>query len=401
MIEFKKTGIAAAVAGALLATASLSSHAMVQLSTPGDVVLVPYVVCDMNSDVSKQRNTLVGLITFWKERLGLVYPDGAADQPYDVRTGLQWQGPYQPAPAVLANVVPGYNPSLPSRSKTAQRTLHWYFYDSISQHKLDGLISVTDNDFVRLDWCSLIRGAQAEEALNGVPGYMIVSGGDDRNFLEVPSFALYGHAYQIVGNWASQAFIPVVPDPYYTREVAPSTLAHANVVGYTYDNAPDIYRLVSGTDFTDPFITDNIRFRRDIYMRYFLDPALATENRMVFWFNDNEPVIRGTETAPRVGGETYDSEQNYKFSFTIGLPAELNIITSTPAKPAFPGMIHTETETGGATVVNTGIVRLGIPEIESTVPFTSSGVTFNMVGLGAGSNAAQLQTEMATEGEDF
>jgi len=53
--EFKKTGVAAALTGALLATASLSSHAMVQLSTPGDVVLVPYVVCDLNANISQQK----------------------------------------------------------------------------------------------------------------------------------------------------------------------------------------------------------------------------------------------------------------------------------------------------------------------------------------------------------
>jgi len=395
--EFKKTGVAAALTGALLATASLSSHAMVQLSTPGDVVLVPYVVCDLNANISQQKNTLIGLITFWKERLGLVYANGAADQPIDNLTGRKFEGPYQPAPAVLANLSPDGPALLPARGKTGTRLLHWYFYDKLSVHQLDGVIPVTDNDFVRIDWCSVIQST-GQQALSGVEGYMILSGGDDRNLLEVPSFAVYGHAYQIVGNWASQAFIPVVPDPYYTLDDfdTPANGAEGNVVNR--NGYPAFRRLISGTDFTDPVIGGS-RFRRDIYMRYFLDPALATENKMVFWFNSNEPSIRGGDSKP-VAGETYNSEQVYMNSFSTVLPYELNIVVSTPTAPAFPGMIHTETDVLG-TVVNTGVIRFGVPEVESTVPFTSSGVTFNMLGLGAGDNATQLQTEMATEGEDF
>lgn len=66
--EFKKVGTAAAVASALLA--SSASYATVQLSEPGDVVLVPYVLCDPSASAG-QINTLVGLITFDKERIGL------------------------------------------------------------------------------------------------------------------------------------------------------------------------------------------------------------------------------------------------------------------------------------------------------------------------------------------
>jgi hypothetical protein len=155
--------------------------------------------------------------------------------------------------------------------------------------------------------------------------------------------------------------------------------------------------MVVGTDYTD-LDDDGITLQRDLFMRYFLDPALATENKMVFWFNTNQDVLRDS-----VPGEVYDSEQVYRASFSYPLPDELTVVRSTPADPAFPGMIHTETESYGskATVVNTGIVRFGIPEVYSTVSFTSSGVSFNMLGLGAGGNEAQLQTEMSTEGEDY
>ncbi|HUM92186.1 MAG TPA: hypothetical protein PLM32_12555, partial [Candidatus Competibacter sp.] len=106
-----------------------------------------------------------------------------------------------------------------------------------------------------------------------------------------------------------------------------------------------------------------------------------------------------------VPGETYDSEQNYLASFSVPLKNELNIILSTPAKPAFPGMLHQETETYGTkfTVINTGIVRFGVPEVQSAYPFTSSGVAFNLLGLAPDGDETktQLQTEMATEGEDY
>ena len=71
--EFKKIGAAAAVAGALLASGS--SYATVQLGEPGDTVLVPHVICDPAAP-GGQLNTLIGLITFDKARIGLQGPDG-------------------------------------------------------------------------------------------------------------------------------------------------------------------------------------------------------------------------------------------------------------------------------------------------------------------------------------
>lgn len=420
--EFKKIGAAAAVAGALLA--SSSSYAVVQLGEPGDTVLVPHVVCDPAASAG-QVNTLIGMITFAKSRIGL-FSDGITPN----ADGIVYPEGYYPAPWNLAaftrgGVVPATpgKASLPVR-KTAKappydRTIHWWFYDVQSVHKLDGVIPATDNDFVRFDWCSIIRET-GQTALNGVPGYMIFASDEvDRNKRAVPSFALYGHAYLIQGNWASQAFIPVLSNPIWSLDANRALLAY-NVTeraGY-----PAFARLVTGNDFTQLTGTaPNVQ--RDIYMRYFLDPALATENRMVFWFNFNAgsydavgaaalgyPNTAGVIRSPSVAGETYDSEQVYRNSFSITLPYELNILVSRPSAPLFPGMIHTETEAySGATVVNTGVLRFGVPQAvalanattNSGVPFVSSGVSFNMLGLGASGNAAQLQTEMATLGPAY
>jgi hypothetical protein len=424
--EFKKVGAAAAVAGALLASGS--SFANVQLSVPGDVVLVPYVICD---PANENQNTLVGLITFDKGRIGLR------------AGGINYSAPWVLATAEVDLPTPG-TPSLPIRVTGPQagaydNAIHWYFYDVRSNHLLNGVIPVTDNDFVRFDWCNTIRET-GQTTLNGVNGYLVfttdeVDRADNLAAVEsVPSYALYGHAYQIQGNWESQAFIPIVANPLHSYlnvnpvtgvpQPAGNPARIANVV--KRDGYPAFARLLSGSNFAAR--AANAALRRDVYMRYFLDPALATENRMVFWFNNNSGSFSAASLGYTAGngypgvvslvqnrnaaGETYDSEQVYRNSFSRNLPDELNIIRSTPTAPAFPGMIHSSVEAySGVTVVNTGIVRFGIPEAvltansagteRSTTPFVSSGVSFNLLGLGAGSAAAQLQTEMATVGPAY
>jgi hypothetical protein len=385
--------------------------------------LVPHVVCDPAAP-GGQLNTLIGLITFDKARIGLQGPDGG----------------YAPAPWSLATItVGGESISTPGSAQLPIRhtapppynkTIHWWFYNAQSRHLLNGVIPATDNDFVRFDWCTTIRQT-GQTTLNGVPGYIIfasdeVDRGDLVRDAVVPSIALYGHAYMIRGNWESQAFIPVLPNPMYALNRDGSVFVK-NVT--KREGYPAFTRLVSGIDFTQT-VGPAPTLQRDVYMRYFLDPALATENRMVFWFNFNagaydSPARAGAlgylNTAslvrgPDAAGETYDSEQVYRNSFSVPLPDELNILVSYPpgvlTGPKFPGMVHTETEAySGATVVNTGIVRFGIPEAvaiavnppdtNSGVPFVASGVSFNMLGLGAGVNAAQLQTEMSTQGPAY
>lgn len=423
---FKKTGIAAAVAGALMAVSggvqaqayrSLVENSII-LSAPDDVMVVPHVVCDPAA-TGGQINTLVGITTIFPDR-------GTGGRP-DRRT-----------------------------SKGATRIMHWRFYNARSEHRLDGIIPVSDNDFVRYDWCAeLAKSGQA--SLNGVPGYLIfhadsirfntvnnilvgesvvgTSGGmtmlaasNEANAYNrevysncadmgcplstweslnitiegkktsfdtsvlVPAAAnsanlafnrtmwLYGHSYLIQGNWGSQAFIPVVTAPIWDTVVRN---------GY-----PAIERLERGINYTTISVSP-VTLYQNIVMRYFLDPALSTGNAFVFWFNSNQDVVRSA-----VPIETFDSEQVYQFSFTIGLPNELNIIRSTPAAPAFPGMIHSGSDPRGP-VVNTGLVSFYVGQVSSTVPWTSSGIAFNLLSLGAGGNNAQIQTEMATGSYDL
>lgn len=391
--EFKKTGVAVALTGALLATASMTSQATVQLTSPGDALLVPYVLCD---PTASNTNTLVGLITFYKERLGLG----------NAYTGTT---PYLPAPSDAAGVTPYSSAVLPTRvttRPTTTRILHWYFYDSRSVHKLDGVIPVTDNDFVRFDWCTTIK-TLGFSTLYGTKGYLIFvdDSVDTTPLTGTPystSFALYGHSYQITGNWGSMAFIPVLANPLYSPADPSDDTTAATWNVWKQAGYPAFRRLVVGTDFTDYGVGDGVTRTRDIYTRYFLDPALATRNDLVFWFNNNQDVVRAA-----VPGENYDSEQVYRASFSVPLPNEVNVISLKPNDPAniIPGTSHSETESYDTaskfTVTNTGIFRFGVPQVESTVSWASSGVSFNLISLGAGENTSQVQTELTTEGSSY
>jgi hypothetical protein len=236
--------------------------------------------------------------------------------------------------------------------------------------------------------------ATGYNAIDPVTGLAVVPATPGYNFDQ--RIWLYGHSYLIQGDWASQAFIPILSAPIWDAVVRN---------GY-----PAIERLFRGIDYTNYYMSSPSTYQ-DIVMRYFLDPALSRGNSMVFWFNSNQGGVANNdltkcqEAVPgirnRVPLETFDSEQVYQFSYTTCLPNELNVITSTPTAPAFPGMIHTETEASGATVVNTGLVNMYVPQVNSTVEWLSSGVAFNLLALGAGANPSQIQTEMATASGDL
>jgi hypothetical protein len=412
----------------------------VSLGAPDDVMLVPHVICNTNA-TGGQVNTLVGINT--------IFPDRGRNSPARL-TG----------------------------SKGATRPVHWRFYDVRSNHRIDGIIRVSDNDFYRFDWCDQVR-LSGQTILNNLPGYLLFhadnlrfntreniligesilatdplvrttapdpnqanretysdcavngcpvqvweslsvevddsfaralkkytfntsvlvnadAGGVNKSFQRL--VWLYGHSYLIQGNWASQAFIPVVTAPVWDTVIR--------------NGFPAIDRLERGINFTTQTMSPaSPVLYQDILVRYFLDPDLATGNRMVFWFNSNQDALRGPLAGggAQVPGEVFDSEQIFKFSFSTALNNELNIIgscaTSAPCAaraeggPAFPGMFNEATDDRGR-VVNTGLIHFYVPQVNSTVPYISSGLAFNLLELGAGGNDGQIQTEMATGSYD-
>ena len=146
MIEFKKTGIAAAVAGALLAISGVAQaavlsdgHNEVILSAPDDVMLVPLVLCNKQSTIEETVNTLVGLTTVFPNRHRITT---SADNRPERQSKKPTSG------AFVGKV-------------------HWRWYNTRSEHKLDGIVDVTDNDFVRFDWCSVLEKTGKLAEFNG------------------------------------------------------------------------------------------------------------------------------------------------------------------------------------------------------------------------------------------
>lgn len=336
MKQFKKLALVTAIAAFGAGNASALT-----LGDTGDSVLVPYVVCDQASSI----NTLVGLLTV------------AADREAQNRQ-----------PARLT-------------SKGATRLIHWRFYNERSEHLLDGVIPASDNDFVRVDWCAVVQSSGQVERFSGQNGYMIFH--DDSlyqgNAAPTARLKLSGHAYQVRGNWASQAFLPMVP----------ANRANDGT-GIGPDGYPRINNLNNGTSFDTATVNSNFR---QIALRYFLDPALSTGTDFVFWFN------RNNTNRARTPVEVFDSEQVYRFSDNAALGNELNIIRNTPTSVTFAGM------NGGfdGDATNTGLVHFYVPTTTLATPATpnyrASGLAFGMVRLGAGSNPDQVQTELALEGQ--
>ena len=373
-VKFKKLAVASAVAGALGFAGSASA---IQLGNTGSTLLVPHVICDTAS----QTNTLVGAVV-----TSLNGPAANAAGMPGVATG-----------AVSTTDAVGSPARNASKSSTSSR-LHWRFYNVNSQHVLDGTINVTANDFVRFDWCSTVAASGLPQ-LNGQPGYLVFHDDMWTNVQNDSGIQLQGHSYMITGNWASQAFIPVL------------TVAGADMGINPTDGYPRVNILRSGITFDSADAAEiggvAAGFRQ-VAMRYFLDPALSTGSDFVFWFNRN---ARGTGAdanydRTRTPVEVFDSEQVYKFSFNVDLSNELNIITNTPTSPSIPGM--TTGFDGDAT--NTGLVHFYVPTANLSAAATNygagdvnagwrhSGVAFGFVRLGAGANANQVQTELATEG---
>lgn len=393
-VKFKKLAVASAVAGAMGFAGSASA---ITLGDSGSVLLVPHVICD----TATQTNTLIGAIT----------------------SGVN--GPLPTAPvADVGGVMPttgfgvGTATARPARISAKQtganvQRVHWYFYDVNSNHVIDGTIAVTANDFVRFDWCGQLEEAGFVAELDGTPGYILMM--DDRfdNVRLDTGVQLQGHSYLITGNWASQAFIPVL------------TVNGANI-GAGVDGYPRVNALPNGISYETATSNDTIGNFRQVTMRYFLDPALSTGTDFVFWFNRN---ARGTAAdrnydRTRAAVEVFDSEQVFKNSSNANLGAELNIIRNTPTQSTFPGMrsgfdgdavntglvhFYVPTATLSAQLEPYGGAAAGNPPVQGAAGgvgtaygnganFRHSGVAFGFVRLGAGGNAQQVQTELASEG---
>lgn len=351
--EFKKIGVAAAVAGALAASGAVQA---LTLGEPGGALLVPHVVYNGKDNI----NTMVGITT----------GDFVPSDQYSTVLGLG------------------------KGCESGLKQLHWYFFSKKSVHLADGTIKVSCNDFARLDWGYIVTNPNRPfPSLNGVTGYLVISSNDARADGSSPpsNYSLYGSAYLIQGNWASEAFIPVLP-------LRDSEDPIRDEVQYAGNIPKQVNPKSAGMPLAD-HATKASRFS----LRYFLgDAGLEGSTRWVFWFPDNSGDVHGNGKINRaaVPVDIYDADE-VAISTTVALPDELNVIEASTVDGTFNDpAAHAIIEVTGMTPAkNTGFVLFQLADTSNTATgdqYSRAGVAFSLIGIG-GVNASQVQTDLAHE----
>jgi len=395
MTNFKKIGVAAAVAAALGASGAAQA---VQLGVPGEALLIPYVLADS----ANQVNSLIGVTV---TRLNGVDNAAAVTTLYSTLTPGAAGAPA--APEQHDGCVPVNN---------VKQRLHWYFFTNKSVHVADGGLNITCEDFVRFDWANQAKGALGLDGkpLDGQLGYIVIASEADRGLVggaAAPGkMALYGASYLIQGNWASEAYIPVVP-----LNAAEVTYGPGGGLAIPTQVNP----LAAGMPLAPFIAAPGPSTTASFSLRYFLDPALGGSTRFVLWFPDNVPgaadTVCTTSNAQRCGVpiEVYDADEGHR-SAGLNLPYELNVIDAATqvsyvsATPFGVGDGHDSTLIDAAPdpaqAVKTGFVRFDIsdgiwPVASGAIPalLDRAGIAFSLVGIGTDANKTQLQTELAHE----
>lgn len=339
LANFKKLGVAAAVAAAL--GASGAAHAITQ-GEPGDALLVPYAFTTGAGKI----NTMIGIIS--------ASPD-----------------------FVNVNQFPTLTAS--AKTGTGGGTVHWYFFDKDSSEVVNGTFKVTGEDFTPFDFGRIVQ-EQLPSALNK-PGYLVFAdGAADQN--TASSLILYAAAYQIRGNWATQTFIPVLPLIDDVDGTAGDEVTHTGSFVTNVNPVTAGMLLPSATTISN---------RSWFSLRYYLgdDPKGATE--FVLWFPDNSS---DRESQPIV---VYDGDEN-SFSAKTSIPYELNFLE---VKLGAAGNApHTGAVADG--LADTGFVLFSVADFSSASSAVTpgegsrAGVAFSLVAVD-GSASVQVQTELAQE----
>ena len=359
LANFKKIGVAAAVATAIGASGAAQA---ITLGEPGGALLVPHVLFDSTAGV----NTMVGV-------------------------------------TVGDSVPPGQFPTVQGTgsecSDGALKQLHWYFFSTKSVHLADGAVNISCNDFSRFDWGFVITNpARPFPSLDGVTGYLVLSSNNARSDSAFSSFTLYGSAYLIQGDWASEAYIPVLP----LRDAAGGV---GDEVTYKGGIPSDVNPLLAGM----PLAYDADTAAR-FSLRYFVDPTPLNGNtRFVLWFPDNNGDEHGDGKIVRtnVAIDVYDADE-VAVSSTISLPDELNIIEAkdidgTTNDPSG----HEITDlASGQPAMDSGFVLFHLADTTNTETaalsdgfnvYSRAGISFSLIDIGTSANSVQVQTDLAHE----
>lgn len=420
MANFKKIGVAVAVASALGAAGAAQATT---LGAPADALLVPFVFAGTNAK-GVVTNTLIGVTVADPNRAN---PSQFED--LSATTGAIGVGTLSPlATKYATGAFPSGTPYCNSSGQ-----IHWFFFDIDSNEVADGVIPVTCEDFVRIDWNFLVKGngttaAPGFPSAENLPGYMVIA--DDRNgSARAGGLILYGASYQIQGDWKTEAFIPLVPlvdraDGAAGDEVTRSGSFVTNVNPVTAGILLPSPGTGASASNGVPGSSGNNTSR--FSLRYVADPAsttFPTATTMVLWFPD---LGYGDKVRQRTNILVFNTEEG-AVSAVADLPHELNLVqvdpTADPKKPKAPhttvirdGLTHTESDRSGVTAVgsavNTGYVLFDIKDYYNTatvvvdgnsisqqnvvtpVEGSRAGFAFSLISVSSSSN---VQSELAHE----
>lgn len=338
LANFKKFGVAAAVATALGASGAAQA---VILGQPGDALLIPYVWSTGLGHV----NTMISII--------------------NAGTGL---------------VNPASFNTLNTAEKVCEGTMHWYFFDIESTEVANDTIDVTCEDWIGIDWAATIygEGENWRPDAQGVKGYMVITDAA-ADPVTPSSLILYGTAFQIRGNWATQAFIPVLP---LLDDATGTEVEHANFGGFLNGVNP----------ITAGMALPSAEGEVSVFsLRYYLqttEPEGSTE--FVLWFPENnldrapQPIV------------VFDPDENGSSAIT-SIPFELNVLQVSPDANAETAEAGGYTDWINASLDPvTGFVVFSVNDWFGSPLITRAGIAFSLIGV-AGANAIQVQTELAHE----
>jgi hypothetical protein len=286
-----------------------------------------------------------------------------------------------------ANVNVGQFSTLtgPKPAAGCEGELHWFFFNSRSEKIADGFIPVTCDDWVGIDWGGVVAGVGTDRPIPsalGVPGYMVITDAAASE-TKASGMILYGAAFYIAGNWASQAYIPVLPLIDNVDTALNDEVLHKGTSSLLEVNPVAAGMLLPGK------VGETAYFS----MRYFVqdkpDDGVGGSTAFVLWFPDNS-TLRDNQTIL-----VFDEDEDY-ISASTKIPNELNILA-----------VGLDAEVGGVVtgVIKDGLSYTGFVEFDvsdysasSTVNGYGSraGVAFSLIGVN-GALIEQTQTELAHE----
>jgi hypothetical protein len=322
LANFKKVSVAAAVAAALGASGAANA---VTLGTPGDALLVPHVI---TNGLGSDRNTMISVVSASPERVN----------------------------------VNDFN-TLNKGPKDCDGQLHWFFFDADSVEIVDGFLPVTCEDWVGIDFAAAITNAPS--AL-GVAGYLVIADAD-ANETTASTKILYGASWLIQVNWATQAYIPVLP----MLDIADGAPGD-EVFHQGRDALKNVNPVKAGMQ-----LAYNKDTTAGFSLRYYLGTDPQGSTAFVLWFPDNSDARKNNTIW------VYDGDENYG-SARVSYPKELNILTVGP-EGDIKDWLDEE-----------GFVLFEVSDSASTTNVSRGGIAFSLIGV-AGANAVQIQTELAHE----